>query len=495
MIAMQPAAETAPCFRRPRRSAARWRFLAAAAVAVTGTMAAGDESPERLIERLGAGSLAVRERAERELVALGPAVLPLVAAARGSAGAEAAFRLEAIERRLEGLAAERAVEATTLSMTAGETTARDALNALFAQAGGRIDLAREVADGAAGNRLLTVSGDRTTFWEALDDVLDRSGLELEFLESPPGLRIIDATRDASGHTEAAVLKRDRHAAAGPLRVAVAAVEPAGPAAVPGAAPGRGARVIIRVAWEPRFQPLLMRLAMRSIVAEGPAGETVPVAQRAAVIDATIPARRAWLDLPVRLAAPAVPVPAVAALRGTLTVWAAGLEHEFVMAIPGAVLTADRPAAGVLRVAQAEVRLVEATRVDDRLLVRASVSFDRPSEALASHHTWLAAKEMHALAGGIPLDLIEQRVDDRTERGLTAAASFALPAAAAAQEVTVRWRLPIAIHEIPVDFALRDVPLPEESLVRPVGSHEAAENGGLSRGFPDGSRIEPDGPRR
>jgi hypothetical protein len=46
--------------------------------------------------------------------------------------------------------------------------------------------------------------------------------------------------------------------------------------------------------------------------------------------------------------------------------------------------------------------------------------------------------------------------------MTAAATFALPPAASggqAEALQIRWRLPIAIHEVPIDFALRNLPLP------------------------------------
>jgi len=418
-------------------------------------LAAEAEDWDRLVRRLGAATLADREAAERQLEAAGVAALPTVVAARATAVGEAAFRLEWIQRELERRAALAAVEPAVVTLVARELPVRAALAELFARSGSRIELAPEVRDGVAGSREVTLALDRLTFWEAVDEILDAAGLALECDTGPPpaaaaALRITAGGDRADGP----------HVAAGPVRVAVADVEPA----------GRGARVTLRLAFEPRLEPLLVRLPARSIVAEGPAGEAMPAAQRAAVVEATVPRGRRWLDLPVRLSASAVPLESLAMLRGTLEIWLAGLDHGF--RFPGV-----RPQVGALpppqRVAAAEVRLLECAAAGDRLSVRASITYDAPSEALASHHTWLASRPLEAFAAddgaaGGPrraarrLEPIEQRVEVRSDRGLTAAASFALPRGGAGghvQEVEIVWTLPTAIHQVPVDFAILGVPLP------------------------------------
>ena len=60
--------------------------------------------------------------------------------------------------------------------------------------------------------------------------------------------------------------------------------------------------------------------------------------------------------------------------------------------------------------------------------------------------------------------IAQTVRRRSEMGLTTTAEFPWPPAAAGsqQSVRLRWKLPLAIHEVPVDFAIRDIPLAEDA---------------------------------
>jgi len=483
----------------------RRAVLLASVLAVVGRAADGQPMPpERLLQQLDSGSLATRDRAERDLIALGPTVLPMVARARQTATAEAGFRLDGILQRLERLAAERAVEPTTVSFSVENLPCRDALATLFNQTGSRIELGPSVATGEAGDRRISVSFERATFWEAMTAVLDTAGLSLAHDTDPPGLRIVPA--DAAVSPDA-VLGRIGTAAipavaAGPLRVAVAGIEPVGPPVEPGESRPRGARVILRVTWEPRLEPLLIRLPMRSLVAEGPAGEAMPPAQRASVVEALVPTSRQWLDLPALLAAPAHSLESLGMLRGTMVVWLAGMEHTFLFqpfqlkgvspSAAGPALDAARPALDAarpaldaarpaldaarpaldaarparperLRVAQAEVRLLDVAYQEGQVLVRASVTYDAPSEALASHHTWLQSRKIEVFhADGRPLKQVDQRVETRSNQGLTAAATFALPPAAGggqAEALQIRWRLPIAIHEVPIDFALRNVPLP------------------------------------
>jgi hypothetical protein len=408
---------------------------------------ADSSTPAALIRGLGSGSLSVRDEAERRLLALGPAALPDVAAARPTATGEAAFRLNGIQRQLEQQAAERAIEASVSSFDWREAPVRQCLEELFARTGNAIPIDGDVASGPAAMRPVTGRFERTTFWEVLDGLLDRAGLELSTAAEPPGLKIVAAASAPSRARQPCV-------ASGPFRITVARVEQVGKAGGQDGA-ARAARIVLRAAWEPRLEPFLVRLPARTIVAEGPAGESVPPAQRTATLESTIVPGREWVEMPVLLARPEAPLETLGMLRGTLSVWLAGMEQAFVFP---AVQAPD-----TVRIADAEVRLLEVASRPQGLLIRIRVTYGSPSEALASHQTWLTERRVEAaLADGRALEQVEQRVEARTDRGLTAAVIFAWPARgpAAPPPVTISWRLPIAIHEIPVDFAIRDIPLEE-----------------------------------
>lgn len=410
---------------------------------------------DALLRRLGAGSLETRDEAERKLIAMGPAILPLIVAADPPAwevpsapANEATVRRLLVRRRLEELAAARAVEPAVVSLTMRDARPTDVLAALFEQSGNRLSIApappREP-------RRISVALERATFWEAVDDVLAKAGLALEFSEAGAGLRIVE---EVGQKPDAA---RPSPVAAGPLRVAVDRVEPTG------RLHAAGARIVLRIAWEPRLQPLLIRVPMRSVIAEGPAGEAMSAAQRAAVVEAKPLGGSQWLDLPLMLAQPAPPLESLGLLRGSVLLWMAGREHgfEFPVRVPRQRREGVHPS---LRVAGAVVELRRVATQGDRLLVTAAVAYDEPSEALASHQTWLTKKPLVLVApdGGTTAP-IEQAVESRSEQGLTTTAVFRMPGdgprPTALEDLRVRWMLPITIHVVPIDFAIRDVPLP------------------------------------
>jgi len=238
-------------------------------------------------------------------------------------------------------------------------------------------------------------------------------------------------------------------ASGTITVELAGVEPTGGEAA------TGARIRLRIGWEEGRPPLVMKLPLASIVAEGDHGEAMQPPQRAAVIEAAIPADRSWVEVPIVLGQPSPPLESLAVLRGTVDVWLTGMEHSFTFSGLDARFVGGFPRRS-LRLGQATVSIDELVRRRDRLLVTATIHYDTPTEALASHRSWLARRPLELLAAdGQPVAPLSQVVRSRSERGLTASAEFATHAGGE----RLRWKLPIAIHEEPVDFAIRRIPLP------------------------------------
>lgn len=236
-----------------------------------------------------------------------------------------------------------------------------------------------------------------------------------------------------------------------LAVAVEDVTPLGD--------GSSVRITLRASWGPMLVPLAIRLPMRSIVADGPAGESMPPAQRLAIIEPAVTPRTTLVTLPVVLSQPEHRLEALASLRGTLALWIAGREHEFVIPLTGEVPRS-------LHVGGATVTLTEQAVRKGKLHITAAVAYDKPSEALASHRPWLAERTLEVVDDeGMPLPRVEQSTAARSDRGIAVTAEFSLPAPSGSLRTAVpaharlRWRLPMAIHEIPFDFTVRDVPLP------------------------------------
>jgi hypothetical protein len=288
----------------------------------------------------------------------------------------------------------------------------------------------------------------------------RDAAERQLLEAgPAALAAIHAAR-ATARGEAAFrlkgIERTLEAAAAAeavekglatLAVKVRRVESIG-------APPTAARVILEAAWRPPLEPLVIRLPLADVVAEGPAGEALPVTPRQAVIEPALVPGSTTVELPVKLTQPDHPLATAGLLRGTLRLWLAGRSHAFEFPLDGAGPRTQTAA-------RATVSLDDAVVREGLLLVTARVTYDAPSEGLASHRTWLTLCLLEVVgADGRPLPRIDQTPTARSERGLTATASFRLPDGATRLPpgLRARWRLPMAIHETSFDFMVRDVSL-------------------------------------
>ena len=225
--------------------------------------------------------------------------------------------------------------------------------------------------------------------------------------------------------------------------------------VASASGGKDARITLRAAWGPSLVPLAVRLPMQSVVADGPAGEAMPPRHRSASIEPAVTHRSAAVDLPLMLVQPEHRLESLDSLRGTLTLWIAGREHDFVLPLDGTARS--------LHIGQATVRLIDAEVRHDAVHVTAEVTYDAPTEALASHRSWITERLVDIEAqDGTLLRRLGQSTAARSDRGITVTASFAIEGGIrdATEGLRARWRLPLAIHVVPHDFAVRNVPLPD-----------------------------------
>jgi hypothetical protein len=248
------------------------------------------------------------------------------------------------------------------------------------------------------------------------------------------------------------------AASGTLRFSVVRVEPV--------AGGASVRLLMRASWGGECEPLVIRLPMRSIVADGPAGEAMLPTHRMAVVEPSLPPGATAVDLPLVLAQPEHRLDTLATVRGTLVLWLAGREQAFEIPLDGSGPRIERSGGAI-------VTLDDLTERQGVVRVVASVAYDGSSEALASHRPWLAR---------YPLDVVDSRGNPRprrstamigrSDRGATVEASFSVvderPQGAEGSPqptgLRLRWRLPVAIHEVRHDFMVRDVRLPVPATV-------------------------------
>lgn len=229
----------------------------------------------------------------------------------------------------------------------------------------------------------------------------------------------------------------------------------------------GHRLLLRLRWPPKLTPVLLRLPLASIVAEGTAGEAVPLPSRRGAVEPLLTDGRCWVDLPLRLGPSPPGVSLLASLRGTVECWLPGFEHRFMLPLQMGSnrLPSTTGQPGPTRsLAGLSVRCAGWTITPNgpssaTCRVELTAQFAAPSEAFASHRGWLADRQPELLLPtGELIPAASHQVVSRSRQGLSVAARFGLATTQLPRGTLVTWRLPLGVRQLPIDFWLRSVQL-------------------------------------
>jgi len=283
---------------------------------------------------------------------------------------------------------------------------------------------------------------------AIERALPTAGGEAAF--RLPLIAAAIAVAETNRRLETAPADTPPGTAAGPLRVSLERVDRLGDA---------GLRLQVRLRWRADLQPVLLRLPLASVVAEGPLGEAVPVRSRRGSVEPLLTAGCHWVDLPLRLGPPPAGLTAVDSLRGTVECWLPGFDHRFTL--PLADASGKPSTAAVTSLGGVDVECEawsleppDPSRPRARLNIRLSARFSEPSEAFASHRDWLADRQPQLLLpDGTLVRAAGHRVVGRNRQGLTVEGSFPLPESRPGGGLRVAWRLPLGVSRLRFDFRL------------------------------------------
>jgi hypothetical protein len=140
----------------------------------TGAADEASDRIERLVKQLGSNKFADRERAKRELQAIGTPALEALKKAAGDDG-EMGRRARDLARELEQKAVtERVLGGKKVKLTFKDTPVIDAVDELVRQSGYNIQIQGEVA--TLAKRKVTLDTGDTTFWPAFDQLCLKAGL-------------------------------------------------------------------------------------------------------------------------------------------------------------------------------------------------------------------------------------------------------------------------------------------------------------------------------
>ncbi|MEX2027793.1 MAG: hypothetical protein WEH44_10830, partial [Pirellulaceae bacterium] len=370
----------------------------AAATAPSAALAA---KVKLLIRQLDSDQQAQREAAEKELVALGEDVLPLLPPITRTIPAEVKNRLGRVRKALMDLAIAATTKPKFVTLS-GEMLLSEALAAIEKQTGNRVTDSREEDK---SDPQITLKLDKAPFWEALDTILDAAQLTLYNYDAQEG-ELSYVARD-----ENALPRVGRGNYSGIFRLEPTRIEIDADLRNPAS---KALRLTVDAAWEPRVRPVVVMLPVSQFQATDESGNAVEVDSGDGDLEFPVEGADAGVELVIPFKIPARSVKQIASVKGKLTAVLLGRAETFEFANPESKKGTEEERGGVT------VVLDQCRKVDELLEARMRVKFVKASNALESHRGWIYNNPCYledAQGGKVEQAALEATLLDENEVGI------------------------------------------------------------------------------
>jgi hypothetical protein len=420
-----------------------------------------DQEVRTLLGNLGGPTRAERDDAEKQLIQLGPKVLPLFPPPEQLPTPSVREAVRRIRFELEQTAARESVLPSRITLTEKESV-EAAFNEITRQTGNRLD-GRSLGKGRL-RELVGADAKEACFWPLLDDLAarhhwryeyDSSGRRLKLMPLEAGTQLPESAVAYAGafRVQALPVERSPRGVGRPLDKKIGE-KPAGQ-------PDDLLRVTLKIMPEPRLRPLFLQVAMREITARAADGTVLKALSPEANLELRLGEGTLATDL--HYLVPRTKATPVLGLKGKLPcTTAAGSEAirftdlERVNAIRGGSIARRR---GGVTVALQRLRLSPTSPRKQEARIQIAVTYDSGGPAFESHRSWILHNEVYLEdADGTPVRLNGE--SDTTQQGdgsLGIEYRFVdvpdpLPA------YTFVYVAPTLIVDVPIEFEIQSVPI-------------------------------------
>ena len=437
--------------RRPRRFLPIFAVVLAGFVALPARPALAEVDAQRvsaLVRQLNAEAAADRDAAEQELISLGAAdseaFLAALPASDPRMPAEVAQRLDRVRSAVQRATAESAVAASRLSLDLQGKPLAEILTAIHAATGNQLIDYREQFGQQASDVPLSLSADDAEFWPTLDRLLDDANLSPYPYSGAEGLGIVERAAEE--------LRRSGRATyAGPFRLEATSVQAQRGLRVPEES---RLQVIVEAAWEPRLAPIVLSLDAASLKVTADDGRAVPLGTEQTVIDVEIQPGSYASELTLPLQLPAREATLLASVAGELTALVPGKVAEFKFDKLADADKVERQIGGVT----VTLDRVRKTGAVWEIYMRVRVA--GAETGLESHRSWVYQNTASLVgADGEEIEDVGIETVSQTESEIGFAYLYEIPEDKTIADYTWIYRSPAAIVSVPIEFEMKDIPLP------------------------------------
>lgn len=432
---------------------AAWAVVSAASGAEPSARVAGPAVPlgetvERLVRQLDAEELGERDAAEKALVALGPGALAALPAELKDLPAEAAERLARVRQQLEKLHVTQSLKPTLITLQGKKMPLEKVLEAFSAQSGNRVVDHRENFGQQADPLTLDVNLSATPFWQALDQVLDLGQLSIyPYGSEGAGVFVVARPKHHSS-------PKGRVAYAGAFRVEAQRIDASRD--LRSGAPGV-LRLALALSWEPRLTPIAVVHPLASLKATGDDGEAIAAADSQGQVDVDIQDTSSTIEFELPMQMPPRRITRLASVKGQLQVLLRGPEGEFRFEKLPIDAKGDDEKVQQTR-GDATVSISRVRKNLEVWELTMTARFEHPSRALESHRGWILNNK--AVLTDRKGKIIEPGGYEMVgQSGNEVGIKYLFELPQGPKGLAFVYTTPVAIIEVPVDYELRDLPLP------------------------------------
>ncbi|MCC6123807.1 MAG: hypothetical protein IT426_02505 [Pirellulales bacterium] len=395
----------------------------------------------RAVRKLDADQLAEREAAEQSLLDKGPAALDYLPEIDDKTSPEVRVRLTRVRQKLQQALAEAAVKPSLITLKDDALPLSKALAALAEQSGNKIEDRRERFGQPAGDPAIKADFEKTPFWQALDQVLDRAGLTLYPFAEGAGLNVV-----AKGEKQMPLGQTASYA--GPFRFLPTQAATTRELRTDAAS---SLRISVETAWEPRLKPIALKQKLADIEAVDDKGNRLQI-DAEGDLEVPVDSGRAAVELVLPFAAPPREAKEIASIKGKLSAIVPGKVETFRFEDLLKAKNAQK------RIAGATVTLEGVRQNNEAWEVRIRVKFDEAGDALASHRGWIFQNEAYMEdADGKPIafDAYETTRQAKDEVGLAYIFALEKPP----EKLKFIYKTPAALFAPTFEYELKSIKLP------------------------------------
>lgn len=393
--------------------------------------------------RLDSDTLEDRDRAERQIIELGHQAIEYLPQVKPNTSAETKARLQRIRTILEKTRADSAAKASHITLSVQDKPLADVLGAIQEQTENKLVDYRQNFGQRADSTKVSVDWKDVPFWDAVEELFAKTNLEAYHYAGQPNVLAFVARQ--STENEANPLVRTSEI----FRFEPTRVESYLNLS---STDQRGTFLNLQVAWEPRVEPIVIKLPLDQLKIEDEQGKSLVSGEQMGSLDTEVLQGVSAVDIQLPLAGVKRDSQKIAKLKGDMVALMPGRIETFMFdKLENARNVKDTR--GTIEV------VLEAFRRNGDIW-EASILLRLLNEqgALESHRGWVYNNE--AYLQGPDGERIDIAGFEETYRDVdTVGMSYKFVLEREVGDFQFVYRSPASIISLPVSFELTDIPLP------------------------------------